>query len=164
MHPLHISQNERFEHGPAMDRSITPSAKAVRVASSEAPLQHGKAQGGRVRRWRVVQRASEFLRDHIAEGVRIADLSRVAGVSERALRNAFHREHGISPKQFDLRERLQGARRALCDGGPSRTVTTIASEFGFFELGRFSRIYKRAFGESPSHTIKMHNATTRARI
>jgi AraC-like DNA-binding protein len=110
--------------------------------------------GGR----RIVQWASAFLRDHAAEGVRIADLSRLAGVSERALRNAFHREHGCSPKQFDLRARLQGARRALCDVAAARRVTTIASQFGFFELGRFAAAYKRAFGESPSQTIKTHGA------
>jgi AraC family ethanolamine operon transcriptional activator len=117
-----------------------------------------RAQGARLSRRRVVQRASAFLRDHAAEGVRIGDLPRIAGVSERALRNAFHREHGLSPKQFDLRERLQSARRALCDVNVGRTVTTIASEFGFFEPGRFAKIYKRAFGESPSQTLKTHGA------
>jgi transcriptional regulator GlxA family with amidase domain len=107
----------------------------------------------RATRRRVVEVVSEFLRNHAAEGVRIAEASRAVGVSERTLRNAFHREHGISPKQFDLRERLRAARHALCEG-TSRTVTEIATEFGFFELGRFSRIYRDAFGELPSQTIK----------
>jgi AraC family ethanolamine operon transcriptional activator len=111
-------------------------------------------------RRRVVDVASEFLRDHAAEGVRIAEASRAAGVSERTLRNAFHREHGISPKQFDLRERLRAARRALCGDAPG-SVTEIATEFGFFELGRFSRIYRRAFGELPSQTIKAHTIMLR---
>ena len=96
----------------------------------------------RAARRRVVEVVSEFLRNHAAEGVRIAEASRAVGVSERTLRNAFHHEHGISPKQFDLRERLRAARRALCEGS-TRTVTEIATEFGFFELGRFSRIYRR---------------------
>jgi transcriptional regulator GlxA family with amidase domain len=102
----------------------------------------------------AVEQASSFLRDHAAEGVRLRHLSSLTGVSERALRNAFHRELGLSPKQFDLRERLNAARRALCDGGDDETVTTVATRFGFFELGRFARIYKNAFGESPSQTIK----------
>ncbi len=103
---------------------------------------------------------SEFLRSHAAEGVRIAEASRAAGVSERTVRNAFHREHGISPKQFDLRERLWAARRALSAVSP-RTVTEIATEFGFFELGRFSRIYRHMFGELPSETIKAHASLLR---
>jgi transcriptional regulator GlxA family with amidase domain len=114
----------------------------------------------RAARRRVVEVVSEFLRNHAAEGVRIAEASRAVGVSERTLRNAFHHEHGISPKQFDLRERLRAARRALCEGS-TRTVTEIATEFGFFELGRFSRIYRDAFGELPSQTIKANGLIMR---
>jgi AraC-like DNA-binding protein len=122
------------------------------VAQPEPPVRDAG-----VSRRRLVQRAAEFLNNHAAEGVRIGELSRVAGVSERTLRKAFHTVHGLSPKQFDLRERLFGARRALCEVDATRkTVTTIACEFGFFELGRFSRAYKAAFGESPSQTIKTH--------
>jgi transcriptional regulator GlxA family with amidase domain len=109
----------------------------------------------RAARRKVVQVVSEFMRSHAAEGVRVAEASRAAGVSERTVRNAFQREHGISPKQFDLRERLLAARTALSEVSP-RTVTEIATEFGFFELGRFSRIYRDAFGELPSETIKAH--------
>ncbi|HUK37269.1 MAG TPA: helix-turn-helix domain-containing protein [Vicinamibacterales bacterium] len=102
----------------------------------------------------IVQEASALLRDHVAEGVRIGAVSRAVGVSERTLRNAFHREHGVSPKQFDLRERLEAARRALCDITASESVTTIASQYGFFELGRFAGLYKHVFGESPSQTLR----------
>ena len=107
----------------------------------------------------IVDRASEFLRTHAGEGVRIGEVSRAAGISERALRNAFHREHGLSPKQYDLRERLQGVRQALCDGPVSDTVTRIASQYGFFELGRFAGIYKNVFGESPSQTIRVRRTS-----
>jgi transcriptional regulator GlxA family with amidase domain len=108
----------------------------------------------------IVHRASEFLRAHTGEGVRIGEVSRAAGISERALRNAFHREHGLSPKQYDLRERLHGVRHALCHGPASATVTAIASQYGFFELGRFAGIYKSAFGESPSQTIRVRRTAT----
>jgi len=132
--------------------------------SAVTPGEGSTARGrdGQVSRHRLVQDAVEFLNNHAAEGVRIGDLSRVAGVSERTLRKAFHTVHGLSPKQFDLRERLFGARQALCHVDAARkTVTTIACEFGFFELGRFSRAYKAAFGESPSQTIKTHTAVAR---
>lgn len=107
-------------------------------------------------RQQVVRRASEFLRRHVAEGVHIGDVSKAAGVSERTLRTAFHCEHGLSPKRYDIRERLRAARRALCDGRTFRTVTAIASQFGFFELGRFAGLYKIEFGESPSQTLRTH--------
>ena len=34
------------------------------------------------------------------------------------------------------------------------TVTEIATALGFVELGRFSVEYRRAFGESPSETLR----------
>jgi AraC-like DNA-binding protein len=136
-------------------------ANSQESISAVAPRE-GRPRNARVSRRRLVQRAAEFLNSHASEGVRIGELSRVAGVSERTLRKAFHTVHGVSPKQFDLRERLVGARRALCEVDATRkTVTTIACEFGFFELGRFSRAYKAAFGESPSQTIKTHHAVVR---
>jgi AraC-like DNA-binding protein len=108
----------------------------------------------RLPREHLVERASALLRDRAAEGLRITELSRVAGVSERALRNAFRRQHGLSPKQFDIQQRLNDARLALREDDPSASVTAIATRFGFFELGRFAQMYKRAFGESPSETIR----------
>ena len=117
-----------------------------------------RTSGGRRSGGRVVHTASAFLLRHAGDGVRIGDLTRMTGVSERALRNAFHREVGLSPKQFDLRERLQHARDALCHAGKASTVTHIANEHGFFELGRFAARYKRVFGESPSQTLRQHRA------
>jgi len=114
-------------------------------------------------RQHIVQRASEFLHDHIAESVRVGDISRVVGVSERTLRNAFQHEHGMSPKQFDRHERLLAVRQALCTFGASDTITSVASQYGFFELGRFAGLYKHVFGESPSETIRLRRGRAAAR-
>jgi transcriptional regulator GlxA family with amidase domain len=55
-------------------------------------------------------------------------------------------------------ERLQGVRNALIDDGvTSTTVTTVAAEYGFYELGRFAAIYKDAFGEAPSDTLRSNS-------
>jgi transcriptional regulator GlxA family with amidase domain len=144
------------------ERLVGEPVSAVMGPQGGPPAQEARPHDPRTARRRLVQHAVEFLSSHAAEGVRIGELSRVAGVSERTLRKAFHTVHGLSPKQFDLRQRLFGARRALSRVDATRkTVTMIACEFGFFELGRFSRAYKTAFGESPSQTIKTNAAVTR---
>jgi len=48
-------------------------------------------------------------------------------------------------------------RRALSHSrATGTTVTDIATEHGFFELGRFAGRYKAVFGETPSQTLRDH--------
>jgi AraC family ethanolamine operon transcriptional activator len=106
-------------------------------------------------RRQVVDRAEALLRSRVGSGVSIAQLCQVAGVSERSLRNAFYDVRGMSPKRWAVRARLAEVRRALGDAHGSRgAVTSIATEYGFFELGRFATTYKSVFGETPSETLR----------
>jgi AraC-like DNA-binding protein len=51
--------------------------------------------------------------------------------------------------------RMQAVRRALQKADPDITrVTDIATEHGFWELGRFAVKYRHAFGETPSATLR----------
>jgi len=91
----------------------------------------------------------------MGEPVTLANLSIVAGVSQRNLRSAFKEFCGVSPKRFVLRQRLHAVREALLTADPSRTkVTDVATSYGFLELGRFAGQYKAAFGETPSRTLR----------
>lgn len=106
-------------------------------------------------RQQVVERAESYVRAHPDTAVPISRLCRIAGVSERGLRNAFHSVRGMSPKQYLLTERLHGVRRALTASGcQPTTVTDAATNYGFFELGRFAASYREAFGEAPSDTLR----------
>jgi transcriptional regulator GlxA family with amidase domain len=109
----------------------------------------------RMPRQQLVARVLEFLRDNIGEPITVAELSRLAGVSERTLRAAFHDVVGLSPKQYSITGRLRAARAALSAADPATTtVTDVAMTYGFYELGRFAERYRHAFGEVPSHTLR----------
>ena len=102
----------------------------------------------------------EFCRHHVGEPVSIAQLSSVAGVSERSLRNAFYDVYTTSPKRYLKLWQLHQVRRALRSvTGDEGTVTDVATLHGFYELGRFAGEYKALFGEAPSQTL--HKARTR---
>ena len=107
-------------------------------------------------RQRVVIEAEEVQRGRLDDPISIAALSNTVGVSERTLRNAFADVHRESPKRYFLNQRLRAARQALSGVRRVVTVTTIATEYGFYELGRFALQYKALFGESPSQTLRRH--------
>jgi transcriptional regulator GlxA family with amidase domain len=113
-------------------------------------------------RVRVVLEAESLLRGHFDHRITMSALSRSVGVSERTLRNAFADVHRESPKRYFLNERLRRAQQALSDvQGADASVTTIATHYGFYELGRFALQYKAMFGESPSHTLRKHRPSPR---
>jgi len=111
--------------------------------------------GAALSRVQAVERAEAYARAHLGAPVSVTTLSRVAGLSERGLRNAFYGVRGMSPKRCILTERLLGARRALSGAaGDTTTVTGVATRYGFYELGRFAATYRDAFGEAPSATLR----------
>ena len=118
-------------------------------ASSTRP---GRA---RIRPPQVVNRLDDFLREHFDEPIHMAQLCDVTGVSERSLRNACHAVYGTSPKRYLTRRRMEAVRNALAEARPGEaTVTRIATDHGFFELGRFAAAYSTLFGERPSDTLR----------
>ena len=109
----------------------------------------------RLSRSELVARTTTLVRDHLADPMTVAELSRLVGVSERTLRAAFHDVVGVSPKRYALGQRLHAAHQALQQADPqSTTVTDVAMTFGFFELGRFAERYRHTFGQVPSQTLR----------
>jgi len=81
----------------------------------------------------------------------IATLSQAFAVSERKLRKAFQKIHGLPPCRRLRLSRVSLTRRALMSAGSSSvTVSEIATGLGFVELRRFSVEYREMFGERPS--------------
>jgi AraC family ethanolamine operon transcriptional activator len=85
----------------------------------------------------------------------LSELCAAANVGERTLQYAFRDIMGMSPLSFLNRLRLHRARDDLRGAtSDSTTVTDVAMNWGFWQLGDFSRAYKSCFGESPSETLK----------
>jgi transcriptional regulator GlxA family with amidase domain len=102
----------------------------------------------------LVQRAEKLALAYDDKPLQVSALSRALGVSERTLRKLFNEIHGRPPSRHLRMLRLSEVRRALLSArGHPVTVTEIATDFGFAELGRFSVEYRKAFGESPSTTL-----------
>jgi transcriptional regulator GlxA family with amidase domain len=93
----------------------------------------------------------------------VESLARATGVSARSLCRSFQRLRGCGPLAAVRRIRLQLVRRALLAAGPEERVTDMAMRWGFYHLGRFSRLYAAQFGELPSATHRRsHTGAARA--
>ena len=129
------------------------------------PRCHPRRPVATVYQQQIVERAEAYLRADMTAPVPLSTLCDVLGLSERGLRNAFYSVRGMSPKQYMLAERLQGVRNALIDARTTLvTVTGVAADYGFYELGRFAATYKEAFGEAPSETLRTRRRFASERI
>ena len=102
----------------------------------------------------IVYRAEEYLKENLDEPIAVSDLLRICGCSRRALSLAFKSTRGYSSMEFLTEQRLLAAQAVLRKARPGETVTSVAYACGFTHLGRFSQVYKRRFGESPSVTLR----------
>nr|WP_294550229.1 helix-turn-helix transcriptional regulator [uncultured Rhodopila sp.] len=102
----------------------------------------------------VVQRFMTRVEADLGRPLFMIDLCEELGVAGRTLRQYCLGHLGMSPNRYLLLRRMNLARRALERGGAATTVTQVANEYGFGELGRFAVRYRQLFGETPSATLR----------
>jgi transcriptional regulator GlxA family with amidase domain len=103
----------------------------------------------------IIERFEELIATKRGQPLPLAEICEATGVSERTLRIHCRTHLGMSPVHYLWRRRMQLAREALMRADPTQaTVTAIATEYGFCELGRFSVEYRELFGESPSVSLR----------
>jgi AraC family ethanolamine operon transcriptional activator len=104
---------------------------------------------------RILRRVEDYLAEHSHAAPHLLELCQAVGVSRRTLHRAFNDLLGVAPKAYLRLKSLSAARAALQQAVESgASVTQIALDHGFFELGRFAVAYRRMFGESPSQTAR----------
>jgi transcriptional regulator GlxA family with amidase domain len=101
-----------------------------------------------------VRRAEEFIRTHARQPIALHELAEAAGCSVRSLQLGFRQFRNATPVEAILHARLDAVRQALISGRVKGTVTAVALEFGFTNPGRFSRLYRTRFGESPARLLQ----------
>jgi len=103
----------------------------------------------------IIARFEEFLETHPGKPLYLTEICAAIGVAERTLRVACEEHLGMGPIRFLSLRRMHLVHRALQQADPSTTtVTRLATDHGFCELGRFSVAYRALFGESPSKSLR----------
>jgi AraC-like DNA-binding protein len=109
---------------------------------------------------RDVKRARDFIHEHLASPITLADLVEASGVPGRTLLQHFRDAHGVSPMRYVRDLRMQRVRAEFACG-TVKCVAECALRWGFAHPGRFSIEYRRRFGESPSSTLARARASWR---
>ena len=110
---------------------------------------------GNVRRDRIVAKFEEYLEANRGRTLYLTEICKAIGIAERALRGACEEQFGMGPIRYLTLRRMHLVRRSLLQSDCSEsTVTRIATQHGFWELGRFAVAYRALFGEVPSASLR----------
>ncbi|GGF27047.1 AraC family transcriptional regulator [Aliidongia dinghuensis] len=88
-----------------------------------------------------------WVREHLAEDIKVERLARRVGMSERTFARAYAAKAGRTPARMVEALRLEAARRAL--ETTDRPVKQVARECGFGDEERMRRAFQRRLGVCP---------------
>lgn len=102
---------------------------------------------------RTLLRAEAFMRDNLSNPITIDNLAAAAGCTPRALQRMFRTYRHATPIGTLCNYRLSAAHCAI-KAGQTQSITDLALSLQFSNPGRFSVLYKKAYGVSPSSTLR----------
>ena len=146
----------RLAPGSPVQSTLMDTILLALNRSTEVQAENIPAFNSRLRSFRLVNRACEFIGACLAahKVPSMVDLCTQCETPERTLQYCFLRELGVTPMAYLRTVRLNRVRAALLSAEPPRrTITQIATDFGFVHLSRFAAHYKNMFGELPSETL-----------
>ena len=103
---------------------------------------------------RRVEALCAQVRECLPGAVTLSALERISGLSQRSLQLLFRKHLGCTPMQWVRQARLDRVRERLLQARFGDTVTKVALDCGFAQLGGFAQAYRERFGEQPSDTLR----------
>ncbi|WP_280398633.1 AraC family transcriptional regulator [Nocardia carnea] len=104
---------------------------------------------------RPIRRAEQLIAERARDMPTVAEIAAAVGLSVRTLQEGFRRYLVTTPTERLREARLVGVHADLAAADPTTTtVAAIAADWGFWHLGRFSVMYRRRWGVSPSTTLR----------
>jgi AraC-like DNA-binding protein len=117
--------------------------------SAELDLSKGTAVNPRAE---LMARIRAFIEANLGDSdLNLASVAAAHYISTRYLHNLFHEENE-SAANWIRNRRLERCRRELKDPvHAQRSISSIAAKWGFTDAAHFSRLFRTAFGETPSN-------------
>lgn len=91
-----------------------------------------------------LRRVTDWMAQHLAEEFNLARLAAQVGISEFHFNRLFKRATGLPPSQYQIRLRMDAARRLLRE--TELSVIRIGNEIGYPNPSHFARIFRKETG------------------
>jgi len=157
---IHAAAVELAERSPeviANPEAARGLEEALLAAMADCLLapDSGRAETGSRHRTMIMRRFYAMIESHPDRVVYAPEICKAVGVSNRTLTTCSNEALGMSPGRYLKLRQMHLAQRALKRADPlTTTVTAIATDYGFWDLGRFATAYRGLFGEPPSVTLR----------
>jgi AraC family transcriptional regulator len=90
----------------------------------------------------------DHIEDTLEADTTLSDLAALSGLSVSHFSHAFNAAYGVAPHRYILRRRIDKAKTLL--GASNSTIAAISSRVGFSSQSRFTQIFSRHTGLTPS--------------
>jgi AraC-like DNA-binding protein len=100
------------------------------------------------------RRAKEFLMQHLAHDVSLADAARECALSRSHFSKAFKQTTGQTPHAWLVAQRIEAARSLLAH--PDVPIAEIASSCGFSDQSHLTRVFTAHMGTSPARWRRLN--------
>lgn len=97
---------------------------------------------------RYVERAKEYVAEHIDESIRVVQIGEALGINENYLAGLFHKYEGITLQHYIRKEKVRQAKELLLYS--SYSCSEIAALLCFSTQSHFSSAFKREVGMTPA--------------
>ena len=97
---------------------------------------------------RRLRRVLDYVEEHLADDIAVADLANVASLSIFYFTRAFSVAAGMPPHRYVSQRRLEWAKTMIAAGGTS--IAEMAFMCGFSSQSSFTRAFRRATGLTPA--------------
>jgi|GEM_PF-232664 len=123
--------------------------RATSAADARAPRGRPPLQ-----RHLVISRCLDLIDAQLTRQLSVDDLCAAAGVSDRTLRTVFLEQFGVSPHRYLMMRRMHAIHQALRNARGGETITSLCSDYGVWDFGRFARQYRQLYGVLPSQDLR----------
>ncbi len=136
---------------PVMDANGTGDIVGVVTASRDldAPSEENVAL-------ERLQAVVQYVRENMAEHIRLGDLAQAAECSESQLDRRMRKVFGLSPTQYILRVRVEHAAKLLRETNDA--ISIIAATCGFYDQPDFTRRFARLTNATPAQFRAQHRS------